>query len=239
MKFRTLILLIFLGAGMTGLYGEETEATDTLAIVTPANVRQHPAPSIPGFGCNLRRFPLHLNVKSNLLYDVALLPNIGIEWYVGKNWSLTADWMYGWWDRDRSHFYWRAYGGTLGFRKWIGKKAAEKPLAGHHIGIFAGVVTYDFEFGHEGIMGGLPRRTLWDRCNFISGVEYGYSMPIARRLNLDFTIGVGYLGGKYIKYQPHAGGYEWKSGHQLTWIGPTKAEISLVWLIGNQNTNER
>ena len=86
-------------------------------------------------------------------------------------------------------------------------------------------------------MGGLPGRTLWDRCMSMGGIEYGYSLPIARRLNIDFTIGIGYMGGKYIKYIPDKGRYLWQSTHKLNWFGPTKAEVSLVWLIGNGNYN--
>ncbi len=181
--------------------------------------------------------PFYMGLKTNMLYDALLLPNIGAEFYVGKNISLTADWMYGWWDRDRTHYYWRAYGGNVGARWWFGKKAHEKPLTGHHLGLFAGVVTYDFELGKGGIMGGIPRGTLWDRCNFISGIEYGYSLPVTRRLNIDFSLALGYMGGKYLKYEPKYGFYIWQSTHRLHWFGPTKAEISLVWLIGCDNYN--
>ncbi|MDE7411042.1 MAG: DUF3575 domain-containing protein, partial [Paramuribaculum sp.] len=138
--------------------------------------------------------PFYMALKTNMLYDAAALPNIGAEFYVGKNWSVGADWMYGWWDNDSRHRYWRAYGGDVVVRRWFGEKAEEKPLTGHHAGVFAGVVTYDFEFGGQGYMGGLPGRTLWDRCNVVAGVEYGYSLPVGRRINIDFTIGVGYIG---------------------------------------------
>ncbi len=183
--------------------------------------------------------PFYMGLKTNMLYDALLLPNIGAEFYVGKNISLTTDWIYGWWDRDRTHYYWRAYGGNIGVRWWFGKKAHEKPLTGHHLGIFAGVITYDFELGKGGIMGGLPRKTLWDRCNFISGIEYGYSLPVARRLNIDFSLALGYMCGKYLKYEPKYGFYIWQSTHRLRWFGPTKAEISLVWLIGCDNYNRK
>ena len=183
--------------------------------------------------------PFYMALKTNMLYDALLLPNIGAEFYAGKNISLTADWMYGWWDRDRTHYYWRAYGGNIGARWWFGKAAHEKPLTGHHLGLFAGVITYDFELGKGGIMGGIPRGTLWERCNFISGVEYGYSLPVARRLNIDFSLALGYMGGKYLKYEPKYGFYIWQSTHRLHWFGPTKAEISLVWLIGCDNWNRQ
>lgn len=208
-------------------------------LLSEVNVETDDIETLPynSFGTVKECKPVYIGMKTNMLYDVLLIPNIGAEFYVGKNWSLLADWMYGWWDRDRTHYYWRAYGGDLGARWWFGKSAHEKPLTGHHLGIFAGVVTYDFELGKGGIMGGLPNKTLWDRCNFISGVEYGYSLPIARRLNIDFTLGIGYLGGKYLKYEPKDGFYMWQSTHKLRWFGPTKAEISLVWLIGCDNQN--
>ena len=35
-------------------------------------------------------------------------------------------------------------------------------------------------------MAGVPGGTLWNRMNYAFGAEYGYSMPIAKRLNIDF-----------------------------------------------------
>lgn len=181
--------------------------------------------------------PFYMGLKTNMLYDIMAIPNIGAEFYLGKNWSIAGNWMYGWWKTDRRHRYWRAYGGDIALRWWFGSKAHEKPLTGHHIGVYGGIVTYDFEFGGRGYMGGKPGGTLWDRCQHIAGIEYGYSLPVARRLNIDFTIGFGYMGGKYLEYAPEGDCYEWKSTHNLTWLGPTKAEISLVWLIGCGNYN--
>ncbi len=183
--------------------------------------------------------PFYMGLKTNLLYDALALPNVGAEFYLGKNISIAGNWMYGWWDKNSSHRYWRAYGGDLAVRWWFGPRAAAKPLTGHHLGIYGGILTYDFEFGGKGWMGGLPGETLWNRCNRFAGIEYGYSLPVAKRLNIDFTIGVGYFGGKYIKYVPRGDEYEWQSTHNLTWIGPTKAEISLVWLIGCDNYNRK
>lgn len=183
--------------------------------------------------------PFYMALKTNMLYDALAIPSISAEFYLGKNWSLVANWMYGWWDNDHRHRYWRAYGGDLAVRRWFGAKAKEKPLTGHHLGVYAGVVTYDFEFGGKGWMGGIPGGTLWDRCNTVAGIEYGYSLPIARRLNIDFTIGVGYMGGKLVDYVPGDGFYLWKKTRHLNWFGPTKAEISLVWLIGRGNYNAK
>lgn len=187
-------------------------------------------------GC---RHPFYMGLKTNLLYDAAALPTIGAEFYIGKKWSVLADWTYGWWDTDPKHYYWRAYGGDIGVRRWFGKAADAKPLTGHHIGLVAGITTYDFEFGGRGWMGGIPGGTLWDRCRYLAGVEYGYALPIARRLNLDFSLALGYLGGKVVEYVPKGDVYEWQSTRFRNWFGPVKAEVSLVWLIGCDNYNRR
>ena len=182
--------------------------------------------------------PFYMAVKTNMLFDALLIPNIGVEFYLGNDWSIAGDWMYGWWKKDRIHWYWRLYGGGLTLRKWFGRQAKEKPLTGHHVGIYGQVLTYDFETGHRGYMGGEPGGTLYDRASYAVGIEYGYSLPVARRLNIDFTAGIGYLGGKYYEYLPMDVCYVWQSTKKRRYFGPTKLEISLVWLIGRGNYNQ-
>lgn len=183
--------------------------------------------------------PFYMAIKTNALYDVLAVPNIGVEFYLGKGWSAGADWMYGWWKCDHRHRYWRAYGGDVYLRKWLGRAARRKPLTGHHLGVYGQLLTYDFEWGGKGIMGGEPGGSLWDRAHWGAGLEYGYSVPIARRWNLDFTLGAGYLEGKYYEYRPVDGCYVWQATKNRRWIGPTKAEISFVWLIGCDNYNRK
>lgn len=182
--------------------------------------------------------PFYMDVKTNMLYDILAVPNIGVEFHLGRNWSVSANWMYSWWSSDRRHNYWRLYGGELGVRKWFGKQASAKPLTGHHLGVYGQVFTYDFELGGKGYIGGAPGKTLWDEPNYAVGIEYGYSLPIAKRLNIDFTVGLGYWGGVYYVYQPIDGHYVWESTRERHWFGPTKAEISLVWLLGRGNVND-
>lgn len=218
----------------------EIQKSDTTAaaFIPPADTIVTP-PDTQSIASQRIRKPFYMDIRTNMLYDALLIPNIGVEMYLGKKWSVTANWMYGWWKTDRRHWYWRAYGGDIAIRKWWGKASEEKPLTGHHIGIYGQIFTYDFETGGRGYMGGKPGGTLWDKMNYIVGAEYGYSLPIARRLNIDFTIGAGYWGGIYHEYKPEADYYVWQSTKERRWIGPTKAEISLVWLIGNGNTNRK
>lgn len=183
--------------------------------------------------------PFYMGIKTNLIYDAAAIPSLGVEFYLGKNFSLTANWNYAWWSHNTRHRFWRVYGGDIAGRWWFGNKALEKPLAGHHIGVYAQVFTYDFEFGGSGRMGGMPHKDIFHQPHIGGGVEYGYSLPIARRLNLDFSIGAGYFGGKVRHYEPSSTGYIWLKTTRRNWVGPTKAEVSLVWLLGCDNYNRR
>lgn len=179
----------------------------------------------------------YMSLQTNMLYDIVAVPNIGLEFYLGKGFSIDTNWMYAWWHSDPANFYWRTYGGDIAARYWFGRKAKEKPLTGHHIGLYGQMLTYDVALGGRGQIGGIPKGTLWDKANFGAGLEYGYSLPIATRLNLDFNIGLGYFWGEYQEYIPQDNCYVWQSTKYRRWIGPTKAEISLVYLIGRYNFN--
>lgn len=101
------------------------------------------------------------------------------------------------------------------------------------------MLTYDFELGGRGYIGGIPGGSIFDKAHYGGGLEYGYSKAIGRRLNLDFSLGVGYLEGVYYEYLPIDDHYVWQATKKQQWIGPTKAEITLVWLLGNTKINRR
>lgn len=172
---------------------------------------------------------LRMSLSTNGLYDLLLIPNIGAEIYLGHNLSIDANWHYAWWSSFKKHYFWRTYGGDIALRWWFGESAKQKPLTGHHVGLYGQIITYDFELGGKGILA--------DRWSWAAGVEYGYSLPIAKRLNLDFTVGVGYHGGEFYEYLPIDGHYVWQATKRRQYIGPTKFEVSLVWLIGCDNYN--
>ena len=169
-------------------------------------------------------------LKSNLLYDALLVPNLALEASIGSGWTLGAGGMLAWWSKDAKHRYWRIYGGDLEIRKYFGTLSKSKPLQGHHLGIYGDFLTYDFEFGAKGYQ---------SKATYAAGIKYGYSHPIANRLNLDFALGIGYLHSNYKTYVPRDGCYVYQETKKQKWLGPTQAEISLVWLLGKGNTNKK
>ena len=189
------------------------------AIPSQVHPEQEPPPAASYFA-----------LKSNLLYDALLIPNLSLEASIGSGWTLGAGGMFAWWSKDAKHRYWRIYGGDLEIRKYFGTLSKSKPLQGHHLGIYGDFLTYDFEFGAKGYQ---------SKATYAAGIKYGYSHPIANRLNLDFALGIGYLHSNYKTYVPRDGCYVYQETKKRKWLGPTQAEISLVWLLGKGNTNKK
>ena len=183
----------------------------------------HPEPQAPPVAS-------YFALKSNLLYDALLVPNLSLEASIGSGWTLGAGGMLAWWSKNAKHRYWRIYGGDLEIRKYFGTLSKSKPLQGHHLGIYGDFLTYDFEFGAKGYQ---------SKATYAAGIRYGYSHPIANRLNLDFALGIGYLHSNYKTYVPRDGCYVYQETKKRKWLGPTQAEISLVWLLGKGNTNKK
>ena len=173
---------------------------------------------------------LYWSLKTNILYDAMLIPNISAELYLGQHWSLGGGFWYTWFSSDKCHKYWRTYGGELNIRRYFGTQTSIKPLTGHHIGMASQIMMYDFELGGKGCM---------SNCSYSVGAEYGYSIPIGRRLNLDLGLAIGYLGGEYKEYSPIGNHYVWQSTHNRHWFGPIKAEVTLAWQLGKTNINKK
>lgn len=168
---------------------------------------------------------LGLSLRTNLLFDAAVIPNVGVEWGMGSRWSMLANGMYIWLKNDSRHRYWRWAVADVELRRWLVPR--NMPLVsrrlGIHVGPYAAVYRYDLEFGGDG-----------QRSDFNWGVgcAVGYQYPIGRRWSLDFTLSIGYIDGKYKKYSPGEEGYMWEADYRRRYFGPTKAEVALVWDLG-------
>ena len=161
--------------------------------------------------------------KTEMLYDLAVVPNVGVEWFADEHWSVAANVMYIWMKNDMRHRYWRLFSTDVEGRYWLTPQTCDV-RTGHHFGLYAGFYRYDFEFGHRGWMGD---------ANYGGGLSYGYAMRLfpksKERFTLDMSLGFGYLGGTHKEYIPDDGCYVWQLTVRHHLFIPTKAELSLVW----------
>lgn len=175
-------------------------------------------------------------IYTNAAYLAGLAPNLGTVIHLGKGWAADLRLGGAWWTREQEHFCWRIYGGEVAIRKYFRTPATGKgpwkSLTGHHIGLYAQLFTYDFEYKGSGQIGGQPSKNIFANPQYGAGIEYGYTFALSKRLNLDLGIGAGYMGGLYHNYDAFEEKHIWRSSVQRHWIGPTRADITLQWLFG-------
>jgi hypothetical protein len=173
----------------------------------------------------------HFALKTNLLYDAVLVPNLGVEINIYRNWTIYGDLMYAGWNMPKRHFYWDLYGAQFGARKYFGQQSMERSFSGHHVGVYGQALAYDLQVGNFG------QQTI--TVNMGAGVEYGYSFPVGNHFNIDVDLGFGYLTGRHFEYIVEDEHYTWRGTINRNWIGPTKASVSLVWLINSKNKSDK
>jgi outer membrane protein OmpA-like peptidoglycan-associated protein len=212
-----------------------SQPCDTIVIQKTEIIRefqQIPAEFPAKFPAETKK-PVYFALKNNLLYDVALLPNLTAEWYMGKQWSLAVEGNWSWWTYDQpiqNRWYHRIQTAGVELRKWVN---SPYPLNGHALGGYAMIGNYDLRLfpTDENSKGWLSYQS-WS-----AGLSYAYSFPIANRLNLEMGLAVGYMGGRYYQYDYCMIHEHWakRATFNRNYIGPTRASLSLVWLLGAGN----
>ena len=207
-----------------------TELTDNTAIIGSTKVTGNTPTKgsanaiAPG---KSRRRPLFA-VKTNLLFDAALMPNIEVEVPIGKRWSLNGEYMFPWWLINDDRYCLQVLMGGLEVRYRPGRRSGRDVLTGHFLGLYAGGGKYDLQWDKNGYQG---------EFFIAAGVSYGYAHSIARNLRLEYNIGIGILRTDYRHYHSRDNHRTllWQENGEYTWLGPTKLKISLVWLITGKN----
>lgn len=184
-------------------------------------------------------------IYTNLLYDATLVPSIGTQIYFGKGWALDARWAGNWLSNQTDWFCWRMYGGELAVRKYLREPQDNgsgifRSSTGHHFGVYGQIFTLDVIWNGRGYLCGKEGKNLFAAPCWGAGVEYGYTLPLGKHFNLDFSIGAGYVRGPLQEYDPSAD-KNVRSGEltSFQWWGPTRADITLQWLIGMENKSRR
>ena len=168
-----------------------------------------------------------LALKTNLLFDATLMPNFEIEVPIGRHWSVNGEYLFPWWQLKNNQYCLEILSGNLEGRYWLEstkRKNRQEVLMGHFVGVYAGWGKYDVQWKENGYQG---------EFFIAAGISYGWATSIARNLHLELSIGVGLLRTNYRHYKAQDD-YQtlmWKENGNYTWLGPTKAKISLVWLL--------
>lgn len=166
-------------------------------------------------------------LKSNLLSDAALSPNLGLEVGLAPKWTLDVSGQLNAWPvKDRRWKHWLVQPEA---RYWFCDRFAGHFIAGHALG-----GQYNVGGINPGISFlGTDFRKLADRRYqgwFVgAGVAYGYAWILGRHWNLEAEIGLGYIYTRFDSYPCAACGRKLSEDRPHHYVGPTKAAVNLVY----------
>lgn len=175
---------------------------------------------------------IYIAIRSNILYDAILIPNIGVELACVDKMSFlleaTGSWNASYYE-GRYFYLARNITGEL---RWWFRQPSSVPLRGHYLGFYVMGSGYKVQHNNNSYV---------HNKSFGMGFSYGYSFALAKRLNLDLGVSVGFHDGNFAsyKYDSARGRYSISNSDNSYWFGPTKAQISLVWLIGRNYNDDK
>lgn len=158
-------------------------------------------------------------IKSNLLYDVLLMPSLEVEYRFNERWSAAIEGNMAWWHNNGKHKYYQLATIVPEVRYWFKPQGARK---GHYLGLFGGPGWYDLENGERGYRGE----------GGMVGLSYGYMFPVGKYFAFEAGIGLGYAHLKYEEYLPIDGHYVYQQTDRTHYFGPLKLKFAFVWNIG-------
>ena len=172
-----------------------------------------------------------LAIKTNLLYDALTLLNYSIEVPVTKHFSALFYHQFPWWrwGEAKNEYCIRFMSIGAEARMWVRFNPNARihdgrdKMTGHFFGIYAESGKWDFQW---------QRNICHQGEHWSTGLSYGYSMPMGERLNIEFSLSVGYASIPFRKYTP-SDDYKilWKDNQGVGrwhYFGPTKAQVSLT-----------
>lgn len=166
-----------------------------------------------------------LALKTNLLYDAVTALNVELEVPIGKRFSVMVEDVFPWWSWGPNGHKYCLQMWSMGIepRWWFYRKGMNDRLQGHFVAPYVMSGKYDFQWDTS---------ICYRGYGWSAGLTYGYSMPLCKWLNMEFSMSIGYLNASYQHYQPSPD-YEHlykdpaKAG-RMGYFGPTKLKVSLV-----------
>lgn len=169
-------------------------------------------------------------LKTNLLQDALLDPNIGVEIGLAPKWTLDVTGQLNAWKIGDGH-RWKHWLVQPEARYWFCER-----FAGHFLGFHALGGQYNFSRLGNKITNflGSDLSKLTDQryqgWGVGAGVAYGYAWPVAKHWSVEAEIGVGWIYTRFDSYPCQKCGSKIDRNRVHNYVGPTKAALNIVYL---------
>lgn len=168
-------------------------------------------------------------VKTNLIYDATLSPNLGVEVGIGRRWTLDISGNLNLWNW-KDNMKWKHWMVQPEVRYWTCQR-----FAGHFFGFHA--LAGQFNFGripNNIRLFGTDFSVLTDHryqgWAFGAGLCYGYAIPIGKHWNFELEAGLGAVYSIADGFECDVCNRSVQTGVRTLRPALTKAAISIVYL---------
>ncbi len=178
-----------------------------------------------GYSASAQNFAL----KTNLLSDGFLSPNLGMEVGLAPKWTLDVSGQFNLWtlSHDRRWKHWAVQPEA---RYWFCDRFASHFIGVHTHGGQYNIGGFDGKVKFLGTDARKLKDTRYQGWFVGGGVAYGYAWILGRHWNLEAELGVGYSYTRYDRFRCVGCGKKVESDKPHHYYGPTKAAVNIVYV---------
>lgn len=171
-----------------------------------------------------------LAIKTNLLSDATATVSLGAEIGLSPKWTFELYGQYNPWTMPND-MLWRQGMVYPEFKFWFCDRFMRHFLGIHALGgIYnIGNIPNDVKIGNMDLSTLSDYR--YEGWAVGAGISYGYALPLGNHWNLEFEIGAGYVYTESDKFECVECGKKLSKDVPYHYVGPTKAAVSLVYLL--------
>lgn len=170
-----------------------------------------------------------MSVKTNLLGDGFLNPNMAVEMGVAPKWTVEVSGQFNLWklSHDRQ---WRHWAVQSEARYWFCDRFSGQFVGAHLLGGQYNIGGINLPFSFLGTDFGKLKDTRFQGWYAGAAISYGYAWPISERWNIEAVIGLGWTYTRYDQFRCKGCGKKEKTHVPHNYVGPTKIAVNLEYV---------
>lgn len=169
-----------------------------------------------------------VSVKTNIIGDALLSPNLGVEVGLAPRWTIDVTGEVNAWTVDDHK--WKHWFVRPEARYWLCQR-----FAGHFFGVHAIAGQYNIgnigtNFSFLGTDFSNLRDKRYQGWGAGAGIAYGYAWPVAKHWNIEAEFGFGWIYTRFDSYPCAECGTKIDVNRPHNYVGPTKVAINIEYL---------